>query len=84
MPGVAQLSVDHAVRECEEAHSLGIPAVILFGLPEHKDAVGSEAYDDDGIVQQAIGEIKRQAARASRHHRCLSLRIHRSRPLRRD
>ncbi len=58
MPGVAQLSVDHAVRECEEAHSLGIPAVILFGLPEHKDAVGSEAYDDDGIVPQAIREIK--------------------------
>jgi porphobilinogen synthase len=60
MPGVAQLSVDHAVRECEEAHSLGIPAVILFGLPEHKDPVGSEAYDDDGIVQQAIREIKSQ------------------------
>jgi porphobilinogen synthase len=60
MPGVAQLSVDHAVRECEEAHTLGIPAVILFGLPEHKDAVGSEAYDDDGIVQQAIREIKSQ------------------------
>ncbi|MGZ8499889.1 MAG: porphobilinogen synthase, partial [Candidatus Binatia bacterium] len=60
MPGVAQLSVDHAVRECEEAHSLGIPAVILFGLPEHKDAVGSEAYDDDGIVQQAIREVKSQ------------------------
>jgi porphobilinogen synthase len=60
MPGVAQLSVDRAVRECEEAHSLGIPAVILFGLPEHKDAIGSEAYDDDGIVQRAIGEIKSQ------------------------
>jgi porphobilinogen synthase len=60
MPGVAQLSVDHAVRECEEAHSLGIPAVILFGLPEHKDPVGSEAYDDDGIVPQAIREIKSQ------------------------
>jgi porphobilinogen synthase len=58
MPGVAQLSVDHAVRECEEAHTLGIPAVILFGLPEHKDALGSEAYGDDGIVQQAIREIK--------------------------
>ena len=58
MPGVAQLSVDHALRECEEAQSLGIPAVILFGLPKHKDAVGSEAYDDDGIVQQAIREIK--------------------------
>ncbi|HYJ14233.1 MAG TPA: porphobilinogen synthase, partial [Candidatus Limnocylindria bacterium] len=58
MPGVAQLSVDHAVRECHEAHSLGIPAVILFGLPEHKDALGSEAYGDDGVVQQAIREIK--------------------------
>ena len=58
MPGVAQLSVDRAVGECEEAHSLGIPAVILFGLPEHKDAMGKEAYADDGIVQQAIREIK--------------------------
>jgi porphobilinogen synthase len=60
MPGVAQLSVDRAVGECAEAFSLGIPAVILFGLPEHKDPVGSESYADDGIVQQAIGEIKRQ------------------------
>ena len=58
MPGVAQLSVDQTVRECEEAHTLGIPAVILFGLPEHKDALGSEAYGDDGIVQRAIREIK--------------------------
>jgi len=58
MPGVAQLSVDRAVGECAEAHSLGIPAVILFGLPEHKDPVGSDAYADDGIVQRAIGEIK--------------------------
>ena len=60
MPGVAQLSVDRAVVECEEAHALGIPAVILFGLPEHKDALGREAYADDGIVQQAIGEIKKK------------------------
>jgi porphobilinogen synthase len=58
MPGVAQLSVDRAVGECEEAQALGIPAVILFGLPEHKDPVGSDAYADDGIVQQAIREIK--------------------------
>jgi porphobilinogen synthase len=58
MPGVAQLSVDRAVKECEEADALGIPAVILFGLPEHKDAVGSEAYDDGGVVQQAIHAIK--------------------------
>ena len=58
MPGVAQLSVDRAVAECRETLSLGIPAVILFGLPGHKDPVGSEAYADDGVVQQAIREIK--------------------------
>jgi porphobilinogen synthase len=58
MPGVAQLSVDGAVKECEEAARLGIPAVILFGLPEHKDAVGSEAYSDGGVVQKAIRAIK--------------------------
>lgn len=60
MPGVAQLSVDRAVTECEEASSLGIPAVILFGIPERKDAQGSEAYTDDGVVQRAIREIKRK------------------------
>jgi porphobilinogen synthase len=58
MPGVAQLSVDRAVEECQEAATLGIPAVILFGLPDHKDSVGSEAYDDGGVVQQAIRAIK--------------------------
>jgi porphobilinogen synthase len=58
MPGVAQLSVDRAVTECEEVKSLGIPAVILFGIPEHKDSAGSEAYADSGVVQQAIRAIK--------------------------
>ena len=58
MPGVAQLSVDHAVEECQEANSLGIPAVILFGIPERKDPLGSEAYSDSGVVQQAIRSIK--------------------------
>jgi porphobilinogen synthase len=58
MPGVAQLSVDHAVLECREAAALGIPAVILFGIPENKDPVGSEAYIGDGVVQQAIKAIK--------------------------
>jgi porphobilinogen synthase len=58
MPGVAQLSVDRAVEECREASSLGIPAVILFGIPERKDSRGSEAYADHGIVQQAIRAIK--------------------------
>ena len=58
MPGVAQLSVDRVIGECQEAASLGISAVILFGIPEQKDPVGSEAYDDGGIVQQAIRAIK--------------------------
>lgn len=58
MPGVAQLSVDRAVAECRDAAALGIPAVILFGIPENKDALGSEACIDDGVVQQAIRAIK--------------------------
>ena len=58
MPGVAQLSVDRAVVECGEAAGLGIPAVILFGIPETKDAVGSEACMSNGVVQQAVRAIK--------------------------
>jgi porphobilinogen synthase len=58
MPGIAQLSVDRAVTECEEVKSLGIPGVILFGIPEHKDSAGTEAYSDSGVVQQAIRAIK--------------------------
>ncbi len=59
MPGVFQLSVDETVKECKEVRSLKIPAVILFGIPEHKDEVGSGAYDPNGIVQQAIRAIKK-------------------------
>jgi len=62
MPGIAQLSVDRAVKECQEADSLGIPAVILFGIPERKDASGSEAYSDSGAVQQAIREVKEKVS----------------------
>lgn len=58
MPGVFQLSVDELVRECKEVESLGIPAVILFGIPKHKDEKGSEAYDPNGIVQKALKAIK--------------------------
>jgi porphobilinogen synthase len=60
MPGVFNLSVDQLVRECAEVYALGIPAVILFGIPEHKDEVGSEAYAENGIVQQAIRAIKKE------------------------
>jgi porphobilinogen synthase len=58
MPGTYQQSVENIVKDCEESHELGIPAVILFGIPEHKDEVGSEGYSDDGIVQHAIKAIK--------------------------
>jgi porphobilinogen synthase len=59
MPGVYQLSVDQIVRECAEVQRLGIPAVILFGIPELKDDVGSGAYDEHGIVQRAIRAVKK-------------------------
>ncbi|MFZ0453655.1 MAG: porphobilinogen synthase [Ignavibacteriaceae bacterium] len=58
MPGVFQLSIDELVKECKEVESLGIPAVILFGIPEHKDEKGSEAYDPNGIIQKAVRAIK--------------------------
>ncbi len=58
MPGVYQLSVDELVAEAADVHRLGIPAVILFGIPEHKDAEGSEGYDPEGIVPRAIRAIK--------------------------
>lgn len=58
MPGVHQQSVDGIVRECRECRDLGIPAVILFGLPRSKDALASEAYDPDGCVQRAVKAIK--------------------------
>lgn len=58
MPGICQLSVDEAVAEAGRAIELGIPAVLLFGVPAVKDAVGSENFADDGIVQQATGALK--------------------------
>ena len=53
MPGVSNLSIDELVKEAQTAQSLGIPAVILFGLPEKKDTSASGAWSDDGIVQHA-------------------------------
>ncbi|MCH7827277.1 MAG: porphobilinogen synthase [Bacteroidetes bacterium] len=58
MPGVFQFSIDNLIKECEELVVLGVPAIILFGIPEHKDEKGSEAYDDNGIIQRAVREIK--------------------------
>jgi porphobilinogen synthase len=62
MPGVFNLSVDEAVKEARETASLGVPALILFGLPETKDEVATGAWAENGIVQQATRAIKREAA----------------------
>jgi porphobilinogen synthase len=60
MPGVYNLSVDQAVKEAEDARADGVRSVLLFGLPDHKDSVGSSAYDDDAPVQAAVRAIKRE------------------------
>jgi porphobilinogen synthase len=58
MPGVHQLSIDELVREAREIKTLGIPAVILFGIPDQKDEKGSQAYDPNGIIQRAVRALK--------------------------
>lgn len=60
MLGVYQMSIDEIVRKCVEVKKLDIPAIILFGIPEHKDEVGSGAYDPNGIIQQAVRAIKKE------------------------
>jgi len=60
MPGVFQLSIENAVEECRELVELGIKAIILFGIPEHKDEKGSDAYSETGIIQRAIRAIKEE------------------------
>jgi porphobilinogen synthase len=60
MPGVFNLSVDEAVKEAREVQSLGVPSLILFGLPEKKDAVATGAWADEGIVQKAARALKRE------------------------
>ena len=58
MPGIYQLSLEHAIQEAKEAFDLGIKSIILFGIPEKKDEMGSEAYSEDSIITRAIHEIK--------------------------
>jgi porphobilinogen synthase len=58
MPGVERLSISHAVEEAGQAHALGVPAVLLFGLPAAKDEAASGAYDDEGVVQLAVRALK--------------------------
>lgn len=59
MPGNHQMSIDVLIEACKEIVDLGIPAVILFGIPDHKDELGSEAYHDHGIIQRAIAALKK-------------------------
>jgi porphobilinogen synthase len=61
MPGCFQESVDKVVKHAKEVYSLGIPSVLLFGIPEHKDETGTGAYDENGVVQKAIKAIKNTA-----------------------
>ena len=58
MPGIDRLSVDQLAAEAKDIQALGLAAVILFGIPDHKDALGTDGYDPDGIVQRAIRAIK--------------------------
>jgi porphobilinogen synthase len=60
MPGISQLSIDLLVEEARRAHALGVPAVILFGIPVVKDPVGSSGYDENGIVPRAIRALKKE------------------------
>ncbi len=60
MPGVFQMSSDHLVKEAQLAKDLGIPGIILFGLPESKDPLGTQAYADQGVVQQAVQAVKQK------------------------
>lgn len=60
MPGNYQMSVDQLIVECKKVRELGIPAVMLFGIPEKKDELGSEAYSDDGIIQKAVRSVKKE------------------------
>ncbi len=60
MPQVYNLSIDKLIEECKEVEGLGIPAIILFGIPEKKDEVGSSGYSPDGIIQKAVRRIKEE------------------------
>ena len=85
MPGQFQISLDRLPAEAKAIADLGIPAVLLFGIPAHKDACGSDNFDPAGIIPRAIGVIKEAAPdMADCHLRYVLLRIHRSRALRFD
>ncbi len=82
MPGQFQLSVDELVKEAGRTAKLGVPAVILFGIPDKKDEKASGAYASNGIVPKAVRALKKELPEPHRHLRRLPLRIHEPRPLR--
>ncbi len=65
MPGIFQFPINKAAEEADKIYKSGIPAIILFGIPVNKDKIGSSAYDEDGVVQQAIRAIKKRVPRLS-------------------
>ena len=83
LPGQFHLSVDQLAAEAEQVAKLGIPSVLLFGLPEKKDEVGSEAWHPEGVVQKAIRTLKKAVPQLTRRGGRLLLRVHHPRPLRR-
>ena len=72
MPGIKRYSLDRISKELEEVVSLKIPAVLLFGIPSNKDEQGTETWNDNGIIQQAIRLIKK-ISQLICYHRCLFL-----------
>ncbi len=60
MPGIYKQSIDNIVKEAREVRKLGVKSILLFGIPEHKDEVGTEGYDEDGIIQRALRELKKK------------------------
>ena len=60
MPGIYKQSIDNLIKEIKEVKKLGIKAILLFGIPQHKDEVGTEGYDESGIIQKALREIKKK------------------------
>ena len=82
MPGVSRLSLDELLKEAKDAASMGIPAILLFGVPQSKDPRGSEAYAEDGIVQQSRSRGEGDHSGPPRDHRRLPLPVHEPRALR--
>ena len=82
MPGIFQHSLDSLVSEVETVAGLGIPAVLVFGIPSHKDEVGSEAYAPNGIIQEAIRVIKQAQPEPRGHWGCVHVRVYVARALR--